>query len=106
MLISLTGWVVVAGAIYLVSALLPQSFWPWGLSSSLIYVFRKRTKRFAKLERQLPEALDMLAERPKVGAEDRPAIGRLSRGLPQEPLARESRKQPTNKTSASIRTPP
>jgi tight adherence protein B len=93
LLISLTGWVVAAGAIYLrVGALLPAIFLGAGIIPiPLIYVFRKRAKRFAKLERQLPEALDMLVGALKVGHSLITAIGALGQDA-VEPLAGEFRK--------------
>jgi tight adherence protein B len=93
LLISLTGWVVAAGAIYLrVGALLPAIFLGAGIIPiPLIYVFRKRAKRFVKLERQLPEALDMLVGALKVGHSLITAIGALGQDA-TEPLAGEFRK--------------
>jgi tight adherence protein B len=93
LLISLTGWVVAAGAIYLrVGALLPAIFLAAGIIPiPLIYVFRMRAKRFAKLERQLPEALDMLVGALKVGHSLVTAIGALGQDA-AEPLAGEFRK--------------
>jgi tight adherence protein B len=93
LLISLTSWMVAAGAIYLrVGALLPAIFLAAGIIPiPLIYVFRKRAKRFAKLERQLPEALDMLVGALKVGHSLVTAIGALGQDA-AEPLAGEFRK--------------
>jgi tight adherence protein B len=93
LVISLTGWVVAAGAIYLrVGALLPAIFLAAGMIPiPLIYVFRRRAKRFAKLERQLPEALDMLVGALKVGHSLITAIGALGQDA-AEPLAGEFRK--------------
>jgi tight adherence protein B len=93
LLISLTSWAVAAGGIYLrVGALLPAIFLAAGMIPiPLIYVFRKRAKRFAKLERQLPEALDMLVGALKVGHSLITAIGALAQDA-AEPLAGEFRK--------------
>lgn len=93
LLIGLIGWVVAAGAIYL------RTGAPWAaillaagvIPLPLIYVFRKRAKRFAKFERQLPEALDMLVGALKVGHSLITAIGALGQDT-SEPLAGEFRK--------------
>jgi tight adherence protein B len=93
LLISLTGWVVAAGAIYLRTGALWAAIF---LAASLIpiplvYVFHKRAKRFARFERQLPEALDMLVGALKVGHSLITAIGALGQDA-SEPLAGEFRK--------------
>ena len=93
LLIGLIGWVVAAGAIYLrTGALWAAILLAAGvIPLPLIYVFRKRAKRFAKFERQLPEALDMLVGALKVGHSLITAIGALGQDT-SEPLAGEFRK--------------
>jgi tight adherence protein B len=93
LLISLIGWVVVGVAIYLRTGALWAAI---ALAAGviplpLVYVFRKRAKRFAKFERQLPEALDMLVGALKVGHSLITAIGALGQDA-SEPLAGEFRK--------------
>jgi tight adherence protein B len=93
LLISLVGWVAAGFAIYLRTG----APWPAIVLSAgftpvpLIYVLRKRAKRFAKLEQQLPEALDMLVGALKVGHSLITAIGELGQDA-AEPLAGEFRK--------------
>jgi tight adherence protein B len=93
LLISLIGWVVAAGAIYLrTGALWAAMVLAAGvIPLPLIYVLRKRAKRFAKFEKQLPEALDMLVGALKVGHSLITAIGALGQDA-SEPLAGEFRK--------------
>lgn len=93
LLISLIGWVVAGVAIYLRTGALWAAI---ALAAGviplpLVYVFRKRAKRFAKFERQLPEALDMLVGALKVGHSLITAIGALGQDA-SEPLAGEFRK--------------
>ncbi len=91
--ISLAGWVVAACAIYLRT----RAAWPAIFLSAafipvpLIYVFRRRAKRFSELERQLPEALDMLVGTLQVGHSLISGIGALGQDS-TEPLAGEFRK--------------
>lgn len=93
LLTSLVGCVVAACAIYLRTGAL----WPSILLSTgfipvpLIWVLRRRAKRFAKFEQQLPEALDMLVGALKVGHSLITAIGELGQDA-AEPLAGEFRK--------------
>jgi tight adherence protein B len=93
LLSGLIGWVMAAGAIYLrTGALWAAILLAAGvIPLPLIYVLRKRAKRFAKFERQLPEALDMLVGALKVGHSLITAIGALGQDA-SEPLAGEFRK--------------
>jgi tight adherence protein B len=93
LLTSLVGWAAVGCAIYLrTGALWPAIFLSAGfIPLPLIYVLRKRAKRFAKFEQQLPEALDMLVGALKVGHSLITAIGELGQDA-AEPLAAEFRK--------------
>jgi tight adherence protein B len=93
LLISLVGWAVAVAAIYLrTGALWAAIVLAAGvIPLPSIYVFRKRAKRFAKFERQLPEALDMLVGALKVGHSLITAIGALGQDA-SEPLAGEFRK--------------
>jgi tight adherence protein B len=90
---SAAGWLIAGSAIYwrtrtvLPAALLSAVFIP----VPLILVFRKRTKRLAKIEQQLPEALDMLVGALRVGHSLVTAIGALGQDA-MEPLAGEFRK--------------
>jgi tight adherence protein B len=93
MAISVIGWLAGAGAIYLrtdvmwLSIVLAAGFLPL----PLVYVFRKKAKRFAKLEQQLPEALEMLVGALQVGHSLIMGIGALGQDSAQ-PLAGEFRK--------------
>src|ERR1035441_2306717 len=92
-LTSVAGWLIAGCAIYWrTGAIGPAVFLsalfipvPW------ILVFRKRAKRFAKIEQQLPEGLDMLVGALKVGHSLITAIGALGQDA-SEPLAGEFRK--------------
>ena len=92
-LASVAGWMLAACAIYLRT----RSVWPAVFLSAgfipvpAIYVFRKRAKRFAKFEQQLPEALDMLVGALQVGHSLIAGIGSLGQDC-TEPLAGEFRK--------------
>ena len=92
LLISAGGWITVACIIYfrtgslLPALLLSAAFIPLPLS----YVLRKRARRFAKFEQQLPEALDMLVSALKVGHSLITGIGALGQDS-TEPIAREFR---------------
>jgi tight adherence protein B len=93
LLISAAGWGAIAFIIYLrtgavlASLLLSAGFVP----VPLLYVFRRRAKRFAKFEQQLPEALDMLVSALKVGHSLVTGIGALGQDS-TEPIAQEFRK--------------
>jgi tight adherence protein B len=93
LLTSLTGWVTIAGVIWLrTGSLFPavvvaSAFTPL----PLVYVLRRRGKRFAKFEQQMPEALDMLVSALQVGHSLVTAIGALSENC-AEPVASEFRK--------------
>jgi tight adherence protein B len=93
LLISLIGWMAAAGAIYLRTGALwvAIALGAGVIPLPLICVLRKRAKRFAKFERQLPEALDMLVGALKVGHSLITAIGALGQDT-SEPLAGEFRK--------------
>lgn len=92
-LTSMAGWLVVACLIYLRTG----SVWPAVVLSAgfvplpLVYVFYRRAKRFARIEQQLPEALDMLVGALKVGHSLITGIGALGQDS-AEPLAGEFRK--------------
>jgi tight adherence protein B len=93
LLTSVVGWAIAACGIYLrtgalLSAILLSSAF---IPVPLIYVLRRRAKRFLKFEQQLPEALDMLVGAIKVGHGLITAIGALGQDGP-EPLAGEFRK--------------
>jgi tight adherence protein B len=93
LLVSVTGWAVVAGAIYLRT----RAVWPAILLAAgflplpCVYVLRRRAKRFEKFEQQLPEALDMLVGALQVGHSLIAGIGALGQDS-AEPLAGEFRK--------------
>jgi tight adherence protein B len=93
MLTSVVGWIAAGCAIYLrTGALWPAIFLSAGfIPLPLLYVLRKRSKRFAKFDQQLPEALDMLVGALKVGHSLITAIGELGQDA-AEPLAGEFRK--------------
>jgi tight adherence protein B len=93
LLTSLGSWVAIAGAIWLragslfPAAVVASAFTPL----PLIYVLRRRAKRFARFEQQMPEALDMLVSALQVGHSLITAIGALSDNC-AEPIASEFRK--------------
>jgi tight adherence protein B len=93
LLFSFAGWVALACVVYLrTGAGWPAIFLSAGfVPVPLIYVFRKRAKRFSKFEQQLPEALDMLVGALRVGHSLITAIGTLGQDA-AEPLAGEFRK--------------
>jgi tight adherence protein B len=93
LLFSLAGWAGGGAAIYLRTG----NMWSAILISAALvplpglYVLRKRAKRFARFEQQLPEALDLLVGALRVGHSLITGIGAL--GLDAtEPLAGEFRK--------------
>lgn len=93
LLMSAAGWLIAACALYGRT----RAGWPAVILAAvfipapLILVFRKRAKRLAKMEQQLPEALDMLVGALRVGHSLVTAIGALGQdGI--EPLAGEFRK--------------
>lgn len=92
LLASLAAWIAVAVIIYfrtgapLPSIVLSAAFIP----IPLLYVLRKRARRFAKIEQQLPDALDQLVSALQVGHSLITAIGALGHDS-AEPLAGEFR---------------
>jgi tight adherence protein B len=93
MLTSVIGWLIAGAALYWRTG----AGWPAVFLSAVfipvpwILVFRKRNKRFARMEQQLPEALDMLVGALRVGHSLITAIGALGQDAP-EPLSGEFRK--------------
>jgi tight adherence protein B len=89
---SVAGWVAagavvywrtdaVAPAVLLSAAVIP---------APLLYVYRRRAKRFERFEQQLPEALDLLVSALRVGHSLITGVGALAQVSP-EPIAREFR---------------
>ncbi len=92
LLTSLGGSLAIALLLYMrTGSLLPSVLISAGfIPAPLIYVLRKRAKRLAKFEQQLPEALDMLVSALQVGHSLITAIGALGQDS-TEPLAGEFR---------------
>jgi tight adherence protein B len=63
----------------------------FALPAPFLWLRRKRARRLAKIEQQLPEALDMLVSALRVGHSMMTAIGYLGKEMP-EPLGGEFRK--------------
>jgi tight adherence protein B len=90
--LSLAGWAALGYLVWCrTGALLPAVFLSaTAIPAPLWYVLRRRAKRLAKFEQQLPEALDMLVSALQVGHSLVSAMGALGRDC-AEPVAGEFR---------------
>lgn len=92
-MISITGCAAIAWLVYLRTEMWFPSL-ALGLvfvPAPLVYVFKKRAQRFAKIEQQLPEALEQLVSALQVGHSFITGIGALGQDA-TEPIAGEFRK--------------
>lgn len=90
--ISLGGWAALGCLVYMrTDALLPAGLLgALAVPAPLFYVLHRRTKRMARFEQQLPEALDMLVSALQVGHSLVSAMGSIGRDC-AEPVGGEFR---------------